>query len=202
MPDLTSRQHQVYTFILQYIDRFGSSPTLQEIAAHLGVKGNLGVLRHLQALEKKGYIERTRAGSRAIRIAGRTATRTLPVIGTVAAGPLREALEEAEDSIQLDAALVRDEGAFVLRVSGDSMIDVHIINGDLAVVRPQSTADNGDIVVALLGGEATLKRFFRQGDQIRLQPENSRLEPIILTSDSGDLRLLGKVTGIIRTLGD
>lgn len=201
MPDLTSRQQQVYAFIVHYVDCYGSAPTLQEIAGHLGVRGNLGVLRHLQALEKKGYIERTKAGSRGIRVARRTTAHTLPLVGTIAAGPLQEALELAEGSIQVDATLVHSENSFVLRVSGDSMIDAHILDGDLAVVRPQATADNGDIVVAVVNGEATLKRFFRDAHRIRLQPENPHLEPILLAPDSGDFRLAGKVTGIIRTFG-
>lgn len=198
MTRLTPRQHQVYSYIVNYVDRYGSAPTLQEIAAYLGVKGNLGVLRHLQALEKKGYIERTGAGSRGIRVVGRSSSRCLPLVGTIAAGPLREAVADTDDSIQVDAALVRGEGSFVLRVKGDSMIGAHILDGDLAVVRPQPTADNGDIVVAVLEGEATLKRFFREGDKVRLQPENPHLAPIILSIDSGELRLAGKVTGVIR----
>ncbi len=195
---LTPRQQQTYSYITHYVDRFGSAPTLQEIAGHLGVMGNLGVLRHLKALEKKGYIERTGAGSRAIRLVKRSHSRSLPLIGTVAAGPLCEAIEQTEESIQVDAALVRGEGSFVLRVKGDSMIGAHILDGDLAVVRPQTTADNGDIVVAVVDGEATLKRFFRDGDKVRLQPENRHFAPIILSNDSGELRLAGKVTGVIR----
>lgn len=198
MSDLTSRQHQVYSFIVNCLDRCGSAPTLQEIAAHLGVRGNLGVIRHLQALEKKGYIERTPASSRGILVTGRSSARRLPVVGSVAAGPLSEALEEAGESLLVDAALVRGEGSFVLRVVGDSMIGAHILDGDLAVVRPQATADNGDIVVAMLDGEATLKRFYREGNKVRLQPENARLKPILLTADAGELHLLGKVTGIVR----
>lgn len=198
MTALTSRQQQVYLYIVDYVERHGSAPTLQEIAAHLDVKGNLGVIRHLQALENKGYIERTSAGSRGIRIIGRSHSCFLPVVGTIAAGPLSEAVEQTEESLQVDAALIRGEGSFVLRVKGDSMIDAHILDGDLAVVRPQPTADNGDIVVAVLDGEATLKRFFREGDTVRLQPENPCLAPILLSIDSGALHLAGKVTGVIR----
>ena len=198
MDSLTPRQQQTYSYIIDYVDHFGSAPTLQEIAAHLGVKGNLGVLRHLQALERKGYIERTGAGSRGIKIIGRSQSCSLPLVGSVAAGPLCEAVELAGECIQVDPALVRGEGSFVLKVKGDSMIGAHILDGDLAVVRPQPTADNGDIVVAVLDGEATLKRFFREGNKVRLQPENSRLAPVVLSVDSGELRLVGKVTGVIR----
>ncbi len=195
---LTPRQQQVYLYIVDYVDRHGSAPTLKEIAAHLGVKGNLGVIRHLQALENKGYIERTRAGSRGIRITGRSQSCSLPVVGTIAAGPLSEAVEQTAESFQVDAALTGGEGSFILRVKGDSMIGAHILDGDLAVVRPQATADNGDIVVAVLAGEATLKRFFHEGDKVRLQPENPCLAPLILSSDSGTFHLAGKVTGVIR----
>lgn len=200
MPELTARQYQVYTYILTCLDHFGAPPTLQEIAAHLGIKGNLGVLRHLQALEKKGYIERTKAGSRSIRVIGRSTMLTLPVLGAVAAGPLREALQEADEWIQVDASMVRTSDSFVLRVVGDSMIGAHIIDGDLAVIRPQLTAENGEIVVVLIGGEATLKRFYQDAGQIRLQPENPQLEPILVSPSDMAVRILGKVTGIIRTL--
>ncbi|PLY00978.1 MAG: repressor LexA, partial [Desulfuromonas sp.] len=105
-----------------------------------------------------------------------------------------------EEYLDIDASLVRGEGSFLLRVRGDSMIDAQIADGDLAVVRPQQTAENGDIVVAMLDGEATLKRFYRERGQVRLQPENPRLEPIILTAADGELALVGKVTGIIRCL--
>lgn len=201
MSDLTSRQHQVYSYIVDYLRRHGFAPTLQEIAVHLDIKGNLGVLRHLQALEKKGYIERAVGSSRGIVLPGRSAAHRLPLLGTVAAGPLSEALQEADESIQVDVSLVRGAGCFVLRVSGDSMIGAQIADGDLAVVRPQVTAENGDIVVVMLNGEATLKRFYRQGRDIRLQPENPRLKPLVLSEADGDLQLVGKVTGIMRVLG-
>lgn len=200
MHKLTSRQQQAYSYIVNYLQRHGFAPTLQELAAHLDIKGNLGVLRHLQALEKKGYIERAAGRSRGITLPGRSVVHRLPLLGTVAAGPLSEALQEADESIQVDVSLVHGDGCFVLRVAGDSMIGAQIADGDLAVVRPQSTAENGDIVVVMLNGEATLKRFYRQGRSIRLQPENSRLQPIILSAADGDLQLIGKVTGIMRVL--
>ncbi len=201
MSTLTPRQHQVYRFIQTCLDHSGVPPTLQEIAAHLGINGNMGVLRHLQALEKKGYIERTRGGSRGIRVVGRRSARGLPVLGTVAAGPLREALQDADDWIQVDASLARSDDCFGLRVEGDSMIEAHILSGDVAVVRPQQSANDGDIVVAMVGGEATLKRFFHQGDSIRLQPENARMEAIVISDADEGVRILGKVTGIIRSFG-
>lgn len=200
MATLTDRQQQVYDFIVQYLEGQGYAPTLQEIAGHLRIRGNLGVIRHLTALEKKGYIRRSSGSSRGIVLLGRSSAVALPVVGSVQAGELSEALEDIEGYLAVDPSLVRGEGAFVLRVRGDSMIEAQIAPGDLAIVRPQATADDGDIVVAMLEGEATLKRFFRQADSIRLQPENSRLQPIILRPEDGEVVILGKVTGIVRSL--
>ena len=201
MSKLTSRQQQTYNFIVDYLDQNVYAPTLQEIAAHLEIRGNLGVLRHLTALEKKGYIRRTPGSSRGIVVLGRFSSLSLPVVGSVAAGPLSEALEHVDDYLHVDAALIKGAGSFVLRVRGDSMIEAQIVDGDLAVVRPQSTADNGDIVVAMVDGEATLKRFYWEEGRIRLQPENARLQPIILSADDGEVTILGKVTGLLRLLG-
>ena len=201
MASLTKRQQQVYDFIDDYQQQCGYAPTLQDIAAHLEVRGNLGVLRHLGALEKKGFIRRTAGSSRGIVLLGRGSPAvTLPIVGSVQAGALSEAFEDVEGSLSLDASLVRGSGCFALRVRGDSMIEAQIAPGDLAIVRPQASAENGDIVVAMLDGEATLKRFFREAGQIRLQPENARLQPIIVTAAAGEVVILGKVTGIVRVL--
>ncbi len=200
MLKLTSRQQQVYQFIIHYLDQHGYAPTLQEIAVHLEIRGNLGVLRHLGALEKKGYIRRTAGSSRGLVVLGRSSSRSLPIVGSVAAGPLSEALEHIEDYLQVDAALIKGDNSFVLRVRGDSMIEAQIVDGDLAIVTPQSSADNGDFVVVMVAGEATLKRFYREVDHIRLQPENSNMQPIILSADAGEVTILGKVTGIFRVL--
>lgn len=200
MSALTARQQQVYDFIVRYLNEQGYAPSLQEIAGHLQIRGNLGVIRHLGALEKKGYIRRSSGSSRGIVLLGRTASRSLPLVGSVQAGPLSEALEDIEGYWSVDASLVRGEGSFLLRVRGSSMIEAQIAPGDLAVVRPQQVAEDGDIVVAMIGGEATLKRFFREADAIRLQPENALLEPIFWRPEDGDLQILGKVTGIIRSL--
>ena len=201
MSKITSRQQQVYNFIIHYLDQHSYAPTLQEIAAHLVIRGNLGVLRHLAALEKKGYIRRTPGSSRGIVVLGRSSCSSLPVVGSVAAGPLSEALECIDDYLHVDATLIKGAGSFVLQVRGDSMIEAQIADGDLAVVSPQSSADNGDIVVAMVDGEATLKRFYREEGQIRLQPENSRLQPIIFSAADSEVIILGKVTGILRMLG-
>lgn len=201
MNKLTLRQQQVYDFVVRAITQDGFAPTLQEIAYHLGIKGNLGVIRHLSALEKKGYISRATGQSRGIVLNRRSVSQSLPLVGDVAAGPLTEALEEVDEHLDIDTSLIKGEGSFLLRVCGESMIDAHIVDGDLAVVRPQRTAENGDIVVAMVDGDATLKRFFQESGQIRLQPENSSMEPIILTPEDGEVVVIGKVTGLIRRMG-
>lgn len=202
MSPLTERQQQVYDFLATYIAQNGYPPTLQEIARHLHVSGNLGVLRHLKALEREGLVTRNPGSSRSISLVGRIENRsvTLPLVGTVRAGLPQLAVEEVEAHVAVDASLVKSKDSFLLRVKGDSMVEAHIVEGDLAVVRPQTTAGNGEIVVALIDGEATLKRFFHEGDRIRLQPENANLEPIIVTADSRDVTILGKVTGLCRVL--
>ncbi|MCF6266235.1 MAG: transcriptional repressor LexA [Desulfuromusa sp.] len=200
MSKLTSRQQQVYNFIVHYLNQHSYAPTLQEIAAHLEIRGNLGVLRHLGALVKKGYIRRTPGSSRGIVVLSRSSSLSLPVVGSVAAGPLSEALEHVEDYLNVDVALIKGAGSFVLRVRGDSMVEAQIADGDLAVVCPQSTADNGDIVIAMIDGEVTLKRFYQEAGHIRLQPENSRLQPMILSVGDGEVHIIGKVTGIFRSL--
>jgi len=200
MPKLTSRQRQTYDFICEYHEAYGYAPTLKEIAGHLKITGNLGVLRHLDALEKKGFLHRATGQSRGIVISDRSSSQSLPIVGSVAAGPLSEALENIEGHLCVDKSLVSGKDSFLLRVCGDSMIDAQITDGDLAVICPQSVAENGDIIVAMLDGETTLKRFFREGETVRLQPENPRLQPIILSAADGDLTIVGKVTAILRVL--
>lgn len=200
MQQPTPRQQQVYDFIAHYQQQNGYAPTLQDIAAHLGIRGNLGVMRHLKALEKKGLLRRATGSSRGIVLCDHSQSQRLPVLGSVAAGNLSEAVEDLQGYLFVDPSLVRGEKSFVLRVTGDSMIEARIAPGDLAIVRPQSSAENGDIVVAMHDGEATLKRFFRENDHIRLQPENASLEPIRFYPADGEVQILGKVTGIIRVL--
>lgn len=201
MDALTNRQKQVYDFIRRHIDGCGYPPTLQEIAAELGVSGNLGILRHLAALEKKGYIQRHAGSSRGITLRNPAATSiSLPLVGTIRAGQPQLAVEDIESYLTLDASLVKANDAFMLRVSGDSMIEANICPGDLAIIRPQTTAENRDIVAAILDGEATLKRFFREDDRIRLQPENSTMAPIIVIPGQQELTIVGKLIGIYRAL--
>lgn len=202
MTRLTPRQQQVYDFIVSHLSSHGYPPTLQEIAAHLHVSGNLGILRHLRALEQKGLVEREAGSSRGIRLPHLQAAKpmVLPLLGTVRAGLPQLAVEEADEHVCVDSTLVKSPDSFLLRVQGDSMIEAHILAGDLAVVRPQPDADNGEIVVALIDGEATLKRFYREGEEVRLKPENRAMKPLIYREADSDIRILGKVTGICRPL--
>ena len=202
METLTQRQQQVFDIIRNCLDTRGVPPTLREIGAELGVRGTLGVMKHLDALEKKGCIRRLAGSSRGITITTQAADAVpLPVAGTVRAGALSLAVEDIDGYFALDRAHFPGEGAFFLRVKGDSMVNAAILEGDLALVRPQATADNRDIVVAMVDGEATLKRFYRERNRIRLQPENPNMDPIIIRPGEGEVTIVGKVVGVYRELG-
>ena len=203
MDKLTPRQQQVLDCIADHIEQNGYPPTLREIAGHLKISGTLGVIKHLQALEKKGYIEKETGSSRGIRLVGqKEVNRTenglaLPIVGRVAAGSLQPAGEDIDGNFIVDRGQARD-GDFLLRVKGESMIEAGIFDGDLAQVRPQQTANTGEIVVALVNDEATLKRFYRGNGHIRLQQENRDMEPIIIMPGDGETRIVGKLVGLFR----
>ena len=216
MDDLTPRQRQVLQVIREHLARAGYPPTLREIAGSLGINGTLGVMKHLAALERKGYLRKEAGNSRAIVLtdaaggmivpkrhsrSGRSqdAPLALPVVGVVRAGIPQPPLEDIEEYVSVDQSITRAGGAFFLRVRGDSMVNAAIVEGDLALIRPQATAENRDIVVAMVEGEATLKRFYRERDRIRLQPENPNMEPIIV-HPGDELAIIGKVVGIYRRL--
>ncbi|SNB45928.1 SOS-response transcriptional repressor, LexA [Geobacter sp. DSM 9736] len=196
---LTTRQKQVLDFVTTHLESNGYPPTLREVASHLQVSGTNGVLKHLDALERKGLIRRHAGSSRGMSLTGISPALSLPIVGTVKAGLPQTALEEIEGYLSVDRSMVSAEGCFFLRVKGDSMINAAIIDGDLALVRPQQTAQNRDIVVAMTDGEATLKRFYRGGDHIRLQPENPNMAPIIIRKGE-DISIIGKVIGVYRHL--
>jgi len=216
MNELTERQKSVYTFISTYQKQNGYPPTMQEIAGHLEISGNLGVIRHLTALEKKGFLTRTPGNSRSIRLTSPSFSYSetpermiagedqfslfLPVVGTVRAGMPQPPDEDIQEYYSVDRTVARSGGTFFLKVRGDSMIDACICEGDLALIRSQAVAEDRDIVVALVDGEATLKRFYRENDHIRLQPENPHYAPIIIREGSSDISIIGKVVGIYRTL--
>jgi len=200
MVEITRRQQQVLDFIRTHLEEHGYPPTLREIAAHLGVSGTLGVSKHLEALERKGQLQRHGNGSRALSLVQRPRTEgRLPIVGRVQAGGLQPALEEIEDYFTIDPQQSR-AGDFLLRVRGDSMIEAAILDGDLAQIRPASTANDGDVVVVLVGDEATLKRIFHEGKRIRLQPENPDMAPIYVGPQDGEVKIIGKMVGLFRTL--
>jgi repressor LexA len=202
MEQLTPRQAEVLEFIAGYIDSNGYPPTLRDIAEHLRIRGTLGVMKHLEALEKKGYLRKTSGTSRGITLTGHPSSAVaLPVVGVVKAGLPQHAIEDIEGYFSIDRSQLKSGATFFLRVKGDSMINDAILEGDLALVRPQSTAENRDIVVAMIDGEATVKRFYRRKNHICLRPANPNYDDIIVSADSGaEIVIIGKVVGIYRPL--
>jgi repressor LexA len=198
--ELTQRQRQVLQFITSFTVSNGYPPSQREIAGHLNVSGTLPVMKHLDALERKGYLKRENV-SRGIslKIQG-SRNISLPIVGTVRAGQLSTAIEDIQGYFSVDQMAVKGADCFFLRVRGDSMVTAGILDGDLALVRPQLTADNKDIVVAMLEGEATVKRFYKERDHVRLQPENPTMNPILIYPEDGEVTIIGKVIGIYRSM--
>jgi repressor LexA len=200
MLPITDRQQQVLSFITSYIDKNGYPPSQREIAFHLGVSGTLPVIKHLEALEKKGFLKRDSSSRSIVLTTPAADSASLPIVGTVRAGQLTPAVEDIQGYFALDRLQLHG-GKFFLRVKGDSMINAAICDGDLALVRPQPTAENRDIVVAMVDGEATLKEFYREQGHVRLQPRNPNMEPIIIKDGAGEVVIVGKVVGIFRNMG-
>lgn len=199
MQGLTRRQEEVLAFIRHHVRENGYPPTVREICAALGLSSPATVHAHLANLERRGLLARDPSKPRALGVRGAAPpSRPLPLVGRVAAGVPVLAEENVEDLVEVPAFLRRGEGDFLLRVRGDSMTGAGILDGDLVVVHPQRVAENGDIVVALVGDEATTKRFYREGDTVRLQPENDLYEPIRVPS--GEVTLVGRVVGVLRQL--
>ena len=203
-PTLTARQQQILDFIEHIVSTTGFPPSIRQIGEALHISSTNGVRAHLKALEKKGYIHRSLRTSRGIamldnvqRVVSAVTQEAvaIPILGRVTAGAPILAVENYDGHLSLDPSLVKSDDMFALRVEGDSMIEAGILDGDYVLVRPQDSASNGDIVVALLDDEVTVKRFYRESDGIRLQPENARLAPIRVPNVS----ICGKVTGLIRT---
>ncbi len=193
---LTKRQKIVFDYLVEFLQEKGYPPTLSEIAAKLGLS-RVGAMKHLVALERKGYIRRSRR-ARDIELIGLPRSRSIPILGRVPAGEPLLAVENIEGMIAIDSTIARGENVFLLRVKGDSMVKAGILDGDFVLVRPQSTVEDGEIVVVLIEDEATVKRFFREGDGIRLQPENPALAPIIIRNK--DVKIIGKVIGLFRQI--
>ncbi len=223
MQGLTKRQEQTLDFIRQSITERGYPPTLREIGEHMGIRSTNGVNDHLRALERKGYLRREDMKSRALKLVDAGALpKSIPendaapvsedhldeqmveiqVLGRVAAGLPLLAEENVIDTVKIDRMLVRGgRDVFGLRVTGDSMIEAGIFSGDYIFVRKQSTADRGEIVVALIGDEATVKYFFPERDYVRFQPANARMAPILVrATDFKATMLLGKVVGVYRRI--
>lgn len=194
----------VLDYIQESIDSRGYPPTLREIGAYMGIRSTNGVNDHLRALERKGHLKREDMKSRALRPT-KTATATtveVPVLGRVAAGAPIFASENVEETLHVDRSLVgRGDETFVLRVRGDSMIEAGIFDDDYLFVKKQMVADRGQIVVALLGDEATVKYFYPERDYVRFQPANPEYAPIIVRrEDLNPTQILGVVTGVYRKL--
>ena len=206
---LTTRQQEIWQFLAEYVDAHGYPPTVREIGDAVGLASPSTVHAHLANLERAGLLRRDPTKPRAIELVGRrreetlaraAPTPTLPLVGRIAAGGPLLAEESVEEEIAVPGPLGRDAD-FLLRVTGDSMIEAGILDGDIVVVRKQSDARAGEIVVALVGDdefadEATDKTFYREGNRVRLQPENDSLEPIY----ADFVQILGVVTGVFRTL--
>jgi repressor LexA len=212
--DLTKRQQEIFDFIKRYSSQHGYPPTVRDIGKAVGLASSSTVHAHLANLERLGLLRRDPSKPRAIElldrmredvgaavesVAGnvRSLVRPgLPLVGQVAAGQPILAEENIEDYVQVPPIAGGEEGEYILRVRGESMKDIGILEGDYVVVRPQDTATDGEIVVALVGEEATVKRFFREADHVRLQPENTTMEPI----RTNDVRVLGRVVGLFRNV--
>lgn len=215
MQGLTKRQKQTLDYIRHSIEERGYPPTLREIGEYMGIRSTNGVNDHLRALERKGYLRREDMKSRALRLVkapGETADTPeprddgsivdIPIVGRVAAGLPLLADENVIDTVRVDRMMVRGgREVFGLRVTGDSMIEAGILNGDYIFVRRQSTANRGDIVVALIGDEATVKYYYPERDYVRFQPANAQMAPILVrASDFKATMLLGVVVGVYRQI--
>jgi repressor LexA len=200
--ELTKRQQEIYDFIGKYSAKYGYPPTVRDIGKAVGLASSSTVHAHLANLEKVGVLRRDPSKPRALELLDRATDAVksvvkpagLPLVGNVAAGVPILAEENIEDYVPVPEIAGGEEGEFVLTVRGDSMKNVGIMEGDYVVVRPQEIADDGQIVVALVGEEATVKRFFREQDHVRLQPENETMEPI----RSREVRIVGRVVGVLR----
>jgi repressor LexA len=209
--DLTKRQQEIFDFIKRYSAKHGYPPTVRDIGKAVGLASSSTVHAHLANLEKLGLLRRDPSKPRALELLDKASSAVgdavdnvrslvrptgLPLVGSVAAGQPILAEENIEEYVEVPPAAGGDKGEYVLRIRGESMKDAGILEGDYVVVHRQENASDGDIVVALVGEEATVKRFFRETDHIRLQPENTSMEPI----RSKDVRIMGRVVGLFRSV--
>ena len=200
--NLTKRQQEIFDFVKRYSARYGYPPTVRDIGKAVGLTSSSTVHAHLSNLERLGLLRRDPSKPRAIELLDRSVDNVksivrpagLPLVGQVAAGSPILAEENIEEYISVPEVAGGNDGEYILRIRGESMKDAGILEGDFVVVRTQETAKNGEIVVAMVGEEATVKRVFKEADHIRLQPENEAMEPI----RSKDVRVLGRVVGVFR----
>ncbi|MBI5267268.1 MAG: transcriptional repressor LexA [candidate division Zixibacteria bacterium] len=197
---LTDRQRKILEYIERRITEDRQPPTIREIGSQFGITSTNGVRSHLEVLIRKGYLKKEGFVSRGLELTRGLAgsVRHIPLVGAVPAGSPIDAAENVESEFALDKGFLPGGETFSLRVKGDSMHDAGILDGDFVLVLKQDTARSGDIVVAIINGEATVKRYFPEGGRIRLQPENDQYQPIVVEKKSGEFRLAGKVIGLLR----
>jgi len=207
--ELTSRQKEVFEFVRSFIKERGYPPSVREIGGHFRIYPR-AVFDHLKALEKKGYLRRRGSMSRGLEVlvfqgeepyppskGARPPIREIPLLGRVTAGKPTLAVEHVEETVPLPTEWARGKEVFLLKVQGDSM-SPYILQDDYVIVQSQASAENGDVVVSLMGDEATVKRFFKKGRKIELKPDNEKWETIQIEEGSGEVRILGKVIGVYR----
>jgi repressor LexA len=200
--ELTKRQAEVLYYIRSYQEKLGITPTIREICSHFGLKGPAGIHRILHLLVEKGYLIAPAGKKRSWRIPGGPVGKTIPIIDRIATGIPIMALENREDELPIDPSIFGSKICFALRVQGDSMIDAHIADGDLAIIRPQSRAENGQIVAVIVRNilhEATLKILRKTKGTMELHSANSAYPPMVFSGwHRGRIRIVGKLVGIIR----
>lgn len=203
MKGLTDRQQEIYEYLVEHFRENGYPPTIREIGFRFGIRSTKGVVDHLTALERKGFIKRAVGKSRALvlsHIEENFAQPGIPLVGRVAAGPLMLAEENIEERLVIDPVFLKNSDEFLLRIQGDSMIEAHITDGDLVLVRPAQDAAEGEIVVALVGDEATVKYFHLRDGEVELRPANRKMKPIQVGPEDEEFRIVGKVVGLFRQM--
>ena len=209
---LTQRQKEILEFIISHIEQYGYPPSIPEIQKNFSFKSPNAVSDHLEALERKGYIARRPHKSRGIEVLIQSKPEKggnlndenvaeVPIVGRISAGTPILAEENLEGTLFVDKTIVRNpKGVFALRVQGESMVNAGILDGDFVLVKQQPVAEQGEIVVALIEDEATVKRFYKHRDKIKLKPENDMMRPIVIDSQDSSVRIIGKVVGVVRRI--
>ncbi len=202
--ELTKKQQRFLQFLSKYIREKGYPPTIREIVHHLKLASTNSVKKYLDILERKGHIRRIPNSPRAIEVCSQTpvnTARSIPIAGKVRAGGPHLAVEDITGHLAVDASMARWDDVFLLKVEGDSMIDAHIQEGDYVLVKPQPTAENGEIVVAIINEDATVKRFFKRRNKIYLEPANPTMKPIIIGKNQAhEIAIVGKVVAVLRDI--